>query len=89
MTPIFTTIIGYIATVVGTCLMLPQVIKLWKTRSAKDLSLGMVFLYFFNCLLWLIYGILIVAAPVIIANGIGLAISIVQVILELKHRTTK
>lgn len=86
MTPILTNVIGYTATVVGTCLMLPQIIKSWKTRSVGDLSLGMVTLYFFNCLLWLTYGILIVAVPVIIANGIGLVISIVQVGLKLKYR---
>jgi MtN3 and saliva related transmembrane protein len=86
MTSIFTNIVGYAATVVGTCLMLPQIIKSWKTRSVRDLSFGMVVLYFFNCLLWLTYGILLGAPPVVIANGIGLLISIVQVGLKMKYR---
>ena len=84
--PLFTNIIGYTATVIGTCLMLPQIIKSWKTRSVGDLSLGMVILYFFNCLLWLTYGVLIGAMPVIIANGVGLVISIVQVVLKVRYR---
>ena len=86
MMPTFTDLIGYAATVVGTCFMLPQIAKSWKTRSVSDLSMGMVVLFFFNCILWLSYGILISAMPVIIANGIGLVISIVQSILKLKYR---
>lgn len=82
----FTDIVGYAATVVGTCLMLPQIIKSWRTRSVGDLSLGMVVLYFFNCLLWLIYGVLLGAMPVIIANAIGLVISIIQLGLKLRYR---
>lgn len=82
---IFTNVIGYIAVVVGTSLMLPQVVKLWRTKRAADLSLGMTVLYFFNCSLWLIYGLLISATPMIVANGIGLVISVVQVTLKLKY----
>ena len=84
--PILTNIVGYAATVVGTCFMLPQLVKSWKTKSVADLSMGMVVLFFFNCLLWLLYGILIGAAPVITANSIGLATSILQLFLKLKYR---
>lgn len=53
-------IIGFTAAAVGTSLMLPQVIKSIKTKKVDDISFGMLVLYFFNCLLWLIYGMLIV-----------------------------
>lgn len=80
--------VGYIASVVGTMLMLPQVWKAWKTKRVEDLSFGMVILYFFNCLLWLLYGLLLEARPLILANGIALIISIVQIILKLKYRVS-
>lgn len=80
--------VGYIASVVGTMLMLPQVWKAWKTKRVEDLSFGMVILYFFNCLLWLLYGLLLAAHPLILANGIALIISIVQMILKLKYRAS-
>lgn len=86
MNQIFTNIIGYTAVVVGTSLMLPQVWKAWKTKRVEDLSMGMVILYFFNCLLWLLYGLLLAASPLILANSIALIISIAQVILKLKYR---
>jgi len=53
-------IIGFTAAAVGTSLMLPQVIKSIKIKKVDDISFGMLVLYFFNCLLWLIYGMLIV-----------------------------
>jgi MtN3 and saliva related transmembrane protein len=78
-------VVGYAAAVVGTFLMLPQVIKSWRTKRVEDLSFGMTILYFFNCLLWLIYGLLLAAAPMIIANSAGLVISIILVALKLHH----
>lgn len=79
-------IVGYVAVIVGTCVMLPQIVKSLQTKRVEDLSLGMVWLYFFNCLLWLTYGILIRAPPVVIANSIGLIISVAQVFVRLKYR---
>jgi uncharacterized protein with PQ loop repeat len=79
-----TKIVGSAAILIGTSLMLPQIIKALTTKSMKDVALGMVILYVFNCSLWLIYGIRIKAREVTVANGIGLIISIVQAILKLK-----
>ena len=78
-------IIGYLAAAVGTSLMLPQVIKSLKTKKMQDVSFGMLVLYFFNCILWLAYGSLISAWPVIISNFIALIISIIQLFLKLKY----
>ncbi|TSC82460.1 MAG: MtN3 and saliva related transmembrane protein [Parcubacteria group bacterium Gr01-1014_20] len=79
------TTFGYVAAVTGTFLMLPQVIKSWRTKRVEDLAIGTVILYFVNCLLWLIYGILITATPVIVANGIGLLVSIFQVAIKVRY----
>ena len=88
MTSVFASIIGYIAAVVGTCIMVPQIIKFVRTKRAEDVSLGMAILYFFNCALWLAYGILIAAYPVIIANAIGFIISVIQIFLKQKYSRT-
>jgi MtN3 and saliva related transmembrane protein len=81
-----TNLIGYSAAAVGTLLMLPQVVKSRRTIRMEDLSLGMTILYLLNCFLWLLYGLLISSFPMIVANSAGLVISIVQVVLKLKHR---
>jgi len=83
---ILTNLVGYTAAAVGTLLMLPQVVKSWRTKRVEDLSLGMTVLYFLNCLLWLLYGLLITALPMIVANATALVVSIVQVVLKLKYR---
>jgi len=83
---IFKEIIGFAATVVGTSIMLPQIFKSIKTRSVSDISWGMLVLYFLNCLLWMVYGILIFAIPLMLTNGIALCISVLQITLKIKYK---
>ena len=82
---LLTNLIGYTATVIGTFLMLPQVIQSLRTKKVGDVSMGMVVLYVLNCFFWLIYGLLLNAPPLLIANSIGLVISIFQLVLKLKY----
>ena len=51
------TIIGLIAAAFTTVALLPQLIKVWKTKSTKDISIGMFMLYCGGVLLWFIYGV--------------------------------
>ncbi len=85
MRDIFTNIIGYAAAVVGTCIMLPQIVKSYRSKKTGDLSMAMIVIYIFNCSLWLIYGFFLSAAPMILANGIGFVIGIFQFFLKLKY----
>lgn len=61
-------IIGYIAAFCTTAAFVPQVWQVWKTRSAKDISLGMYMVFVTGIAFWLVYGLLITSWPVIIAN---------------------
>ena len=63
-----TEILGYLAGTLTTISFLPQVIKAWKSRSTRDISLGMFLLFTAGVSLWLIYGILMDAYPIIVAN---------------------
>ena len=85
VTAIITDLVGYVAVVVGTSLMVPQVVKSFRTKKMDDVSFGTVALYFFNCLLWLIYSWMIRAWPPVIANAMGLAISVVQIRLKMLY----
>lgn len=51
--------IGFIAAILTTISFLPQVVKVWQTRSARDVSLGMYLLFTVGVLLWLICGLLL------------------------------
>ncbi len=66
------TIIGYAAATLGTICWLPQVIKTWGSRETKNLSLWANLLMLANLTLWLTYGILIDAWPLIVANLISI-----------------
>ena len=61
-------IIGLIAAVCTTFAFVPQVIKVWKTKQTKDLSLRMYSIMFLGILLWLFYGIIIDSLSIILAN---------------------
>ncbi|MGB5471850.1 MAG: SemiSWEET transporter [Gammaproteobacteria bacterium] len=76
--------IGSLAGMLTTIAFIPQVVRTWKTGSAQDISL-LTYL-FFTCgvLLWLVYGFMLHALPVIAANGVTLTLS--TSILGLKIR---
>lgn len=80
-----TDIVGYTGTVVGTFLMLPQVVKSFRAKKTRDVSMGMVILYFLNSVIWATYGWLLPSTPLIVANSIAVVISIIQLVLKLKY----
>lgn len=79
------TIIGLMAGSLTTISFLPQVIKTWRSRSAKDLSLSMFLSFSIGVLLWLIYGILLQDLPIIISNLITLILAGTILYFKLKY----
>jgi MtN3 and saliva related transmembrane protein len=71
----FETIIGLMAGFLTTISFLPQVIKTWRSQSAKDISLGMFLSFCIGVLLWLIYGILQKDIVIIISNAVTLILA--------------
>ncbi len=63
-------IIGFTAAFLTTAAFVPQAVKVYKTKKTEDLSLALFVLLFVGVFLWLVYGVLIVSAPVIIANAV-------------------
>ena len=77
-------VIGLIAGLLTTIAFIPQLAKTWKSKSAKDVSLVMFMTFTTGVLLWLIYGVLIQAPPLIAANVVTLLLA--AAILGLKIR---
>jgi len=67
--------IGFISATFTTIAFIPQVVRVWKTRSARDVSLGMYALFNTGVALWLYYGLLIESWPIIAANWITLLLA--------------
>ena len=67
--------LGFIAGACTTAAFLPQVIQVWRTRSAADISLWMYCVFLFGVALWLAYGIFMAALPLILTNSITLLLA--------------
>jgi MtN3 and saliva related transmembrane protein len=79
-------LLGLTAGSLTTAAFLPQVIKTWKSRSAKDLSLGMFSLFCLGVVLWLVYGIMMQDIPVIAANLLTLMLASTLLFFKLRFK---
>lgn len=76
--------VGGSAAILTTCSFIPQVWRVWKTRHTRDISLLMYTLFTTGVALWLAYGIMLGAWPVIIANSITLLLAGTVLVLKLR-----
>ncbi|HET6488197.1 MAG TPA: SemiSWEET transporter [Syntrophales bacterium] len=79
------TLIGLLAAVVSTVGFAPQVIKVYKTRMTRDLSLGSYVILFSGLFLWFIYGLLLGDLPIISGNAIACAMAAYIIAMKIKH----
>jgi MtN3 and saliva related transmembrane protein len=82
----FITILGLVAASLTTFSFLPQMIKTWQTKSAKDVSFVMLISFNIGIFLWLIYGLYLSALPIILANGVTLVFNLIILWLKIKYR---
>jgi MtN3 and saliva related transmembrane protein len=76
--------VGYIAATLTTIAFVPQAWKTWKTRSASGVSLGMYAIFTTGVALWLAYGLMIRAWPVVIANIVTLVLALFILVMRLR-----
>ncbi|GGA28177.1 SemiSWEET transporter [Okeania sp. KiyG1] len=80
------TALGLLAGSLTTISFLPQVIKTWRTRSTKDISLEMFAIFCSGVLIWIIYGILVKDVPVIFTNVATLTLASPILWFKLKYK---
>ncbi|MEX0636363.1 MAG: SemiSWEET transporter [Ferruginibacter sp.] len=83
----FIKILGLLAGTITSITFIPQVIQIWKTKSAKDISILMLGLLITGVCMWLAYGILVKDVAIIYTNGMVLAMSLIM--LYFKFRFNK
>lgn len=76
--------IGSVAAALTTLSFVPQAIKTFKTRDVSGISLGMYAAFTLGVALWLVYGCLLGAWPIIIANAITLALALAILVMKLR-----
>ena len=78
--------LGVVAGTLTTAAFVPQVVKTWRTRSTEDISLGMFAVFAMGVSLWLVYGIYVSSLPIVLANGITLALAGAMVVFKLRFK---
>ncbi|MBS3106390.1 SemiSWEET transporter [Candidatus Woesearchaeota archaeon] len=78
-------LIGFTAATLTTFSFLPQVVKIWKTKRAQDLSLLTFSIYFVGICLWFTYGLLRKDPVLIFANTIMILLAGSILALKIKY----
>lgn len=79
-------LIGLLAAVLTTASFLPQVWHTFTTKDVSGISLGMYSVFTVGVALWLIYGLMLSAWPIVIANFITLAFAVAILVMKLRYR---
>ena len=82
----FIDIVGFAAGASTTFAFLPQVLKAWKTKHTRDLSLALLSLMLIGVLLWLYYGVMMKSLPIVIANFVTFIFVFVLLIFKIKYK---
>ncbi|MCK4885508.1 SemiSWEET transporter [Candidatus Bathyarchaeota archaeon] len=85
----YITIIGLTAAAMGGISLFPQVLKVLKTKSTKDISREMILILAGSIFLWLVYGILLKNLPIVIANSFGFIQALIILFFKIKNQLKK
>lgn len=77
-------ILGFVASGLATLAFLPQAMKTWITRSARDFSLPTLLMLVAGAGLWTVYGSMRAAPAIWVGNGLTMALA--AFILSVKVR---
>jgi MtN3 and saliva related transmembrane protein len=64
--------IGLVAGFLTSVAVIPQVVRTYRTRHARDISIWQPLLLDIGMILWLIYGIMLKDLPLILANAFSI-----------------
>lgn len=78
--------IGFVAGTLTTIAFLPQLERTWRTKSADDMSLAMLLTFTTGVFLWLIYGLYLMAWPIIATNAITFVLTLAILVLKIKYQ---
>jgi MtN3 and saliva related transmembrane protein len=79
-------LIGFLAAVLTTASFLPQAWHTFQTKDVSGISLGMYSVFTSGVAMWLVYGLLLQAWPIVIANCITLGLASAILVMKLRYR---
>ncbi len=81
----YISLIGMIAGTCTTLSFLPQLVKTIRTKQTQDISMAMYIILSAGLFTWIIYGILIEALPVMLANAFSFTCAVIILIFKMKY----
>ena len=78
--------VGTLAACLTTASFVPQAWHTFRSRDVSGISLGMYSLFTTGVALWLVYGLLLEAWPIIIANAITTSLALMILVMKLRYR---
>ena len=78
--------LGYLAGLLTTIAFIPQVIKVWGSKSTSDISLVMFIVFTLGVLLWLIYGVIINDYSLVITNSVTFSLSLSILVAKILYK---
>ncbi len=79
-------LVGYLAAALTTASFAPQALHTFKTKDVSGISLGMYSAFTLGVALWLVYGLLLGAWPIVAANAITLSLAGLILAMKLRYR---
>ena len=86
MVDFFKSNLGYFAGLLTTIAFIPQVVKIWTSKSTSDISLIMFIVFTFGVFLWLIYGVIIDDYALIITNFVTFSLSLSILVAKILYK---
>ena len=77
--------LGFVAAFCSTAAFVPQLARVIRLRSARDISLPTFLLFSIGVFLWLLYGVYIGSMPVILSNAVTLVLSLSILALKVRY----
>jgi len=78
-------IVGYLAGIIVAISLTPQIIKAWKTKSTKDISVAWTLIYITGLILWVIYAVGIKSYPLMFMATIEALLAFSLLVLKLRY----
>ncbi len=77
--------LGYIGGVLTTLCYIPQIIRVFRLKSAQEISLPFTIMLLIGVIIWLFYGVFLSLTPIILWNGVGVVIVAALLYAKLKY----
>ncbi len=84
-----TDLIGTLAALLTTLSFVPQAWHTFQTKDVSGISLGMYSAFTLGVALWLAYGLMLQAWPVVIANAVTLALALGILTMKLVYQRAR